>query len=638
MLNFPKVEKSYRPELNGLRALAVLLVLFFHLDFHWMQGGFLGVDIFLVISGYFISKNLLYDLQNERFSFKKFYTKRLRRLFPALIVTIAGVLLAGYYLMTPAAYERLGLSSLFSSLSASNFFFWKEAGYFDGEAATKPLLHMWSLSLEEQFYLFWPLCLMLVFRWWRKGLGLLLLVGIVASIAICEAFRPEHASAVFFLIPFRMFEFWMGALCIGLEHKALFKKRGLQEILFAMGLVLMIGTSIYTNGDSRMPGLLSLVPCAGAMMVILGGKAPWARWTLSNKTMEYIGKASYSIYLVHWPLIVYFKYYTLEELSKANQWVLGLISIALGFLMWQFVENKFRYTKKPKIGMDRIWIGVPVLILLLVLTGSFIWKSGGIPGRFSDQLYMTKEEITSNRDRYFEKYSIDNELLLGDPGSGQVIIMGNSHAIDLIYMLRENGFTPRITRLNSLGKCYNFGQSYAENDEGLCLKQLEHNLADENWATADAIFLHDNWPQLNLEGLKEILKKVRALTEAPIYVVGPKMTYTQDIPDIVHASKTVVPKNINSFAQQFEKCNEKVFIDLKLIEEFSNPKYANDHIFYIDLLELQGGDNLEAFEIVSSEKLKFLYFDFNHFTTEGARKLGTKLKKVHPELFNANRP
>ena len=168
--NVPNIIKEYRPELNGLRALAVILVLLFHLDISWMQGGFLGVDVFLVVSGYFISKNILYGLQNNSFTFKKFYTKRLRRLFPALIFTLILVVIAGYFFFTPSSYERLGKSAIFASFSLSNFFFWSEAGYFNLESTYKPLLHMWSLSLEEQFYLFWPLLLVILYKFKKQNL------------------------------------------------------------------------------------------------------------------------------------------------------------------------------------------------------------------------------------------------------------------------------------------------------------------------------------------------------------------------------------------------------------------------------------------------------------------------------------
>ena len=361
----PKIIKEYRPELNGLRALAVILVLFFHLDIPWMQGGFLGVDVFLVVSGYFISKNILHGLQNNSFSFKKFYTKRLRRLFPALIFTLILVIIAGYFFFTPSSYERLGKSAIFASFSISNFFFWNEAGYFNLESTYKPLLHMWSLSLEEQFYLFWPLLLVLLYKFKKKYLHFFILLLAIASIVLGELYISNNPSAVFFLIPFRMFEFLLGASCIWLEQFLYKKRLYILESLFLLGLVLIIYSAIKFDHFSRMPGVLSLIPCIGTMLIIVAGKAPNFSWILKNNVVETIGKGSYSIYLIHWPIIVYYKYWTLADLSYTTQIIIGSISIVLGLLMWHFIENTFRYRKSKKLKIDPVWFTVPTLIVLI---------------------------------------------------------------------------------------------------------------------------------------------------------------------------------------------------------------------------------------------------------------------------------
>lgn len=636
-LSFPEVYREYRPELNGLRAVAVLLVLFFHLDFEWMKGGFLGVDIFLVISGYFISRNLIYEFQNDKFTFYGFYTKRLRRLFPALIVTLSLVLVVGYFMLTPVNYERLGESTLFSAVSLSNFFFWGEAGYFNADAATKPLLHMWSLSLEEQFYLFWPLLLFLIYKFLRKYTIVIVGLLIAISIFLGELYFAKSPDAVFFLIPFRMFEFMLGAACIWLERFTPKVPKMVAEILFMLGFLVIIGSAIAFDHSTPMPGLLSLIPCGGAVLIILNGKVDFSSWSLKNIPMELIGKASYSIYLVHWPLVVFYKYQNLTDLSLSTQILLAVISMILGFLMWYFIENTFRYIKDKKAKLDRIWIGVPIAIMILVLVSTTIWKSEGLKGRFSEELYITKAEIVANRERYFDKYRQGDSLFAGKPNKGHVMVMGNSHSIDLIYMLRLNGFEAKITALTSLGKCYNFGQSYSEADAEMCTTRRLLNLKNENWKEADAIYLHDNWPQWDPIGFREMIKTLRSMTQVPIYVFGPKMTYEKDIPEIIHASSSILPKTINNFAKQFEKREVKVEINTELLSEFKDPYYSENDIHLIDILGIQGGKNLDSFEIVSADRLEFLYFDFNHFTEVGAKTLGSKLKKLHPEVFTINK-
>ncbi|MBL4663517.1 MAG: acyltransferase [Flavobacteriaceae bacterium] len=630
----PQLSKEYRPELNGLRALAVLLVLFFHLDFDWMQGGFLGVDVFLVISGYFISRNILNDLQQGTFSFLKFYTKRLRRLFPALLVTLLLVLVAGYFWLTPSNFERLGQSTLFSSISLSNLFFWNESGYFNVNSETKPLLHMWSLSLEEQFYLFWPLLLTLFFKFLRKYLLIVITLFVIVSVVLGELYVSSHPDAVFFLIPFRMFEFLLGASCIWLEPFTLKKYRMGEEFLFLLGLALILYTAVVFDSTTRMPGLLSLIPCVGAMLIIYAGKAPSMSWLLKNKVVELIGKSSYSIYLVHWPILVYYKYVSLAEFGLMQQVVLGIISIGFGLLMWYFIENTFRYPKRKKMKMDRVWVVVPSAVFILCICAAFVWKSEGVPSRYSRELYMSKEEILANRKQYWKESKSKNNLLKGIPGKGHVLVLGNSHAIDLIYALRYNGLDSKITSLQSSGKCYNFGTPFKKIDEEYCLTNRTNNLKNTNWAEAEVIYLHDHWPKLDIENLRLILSEVRKRTSAPVFVFGPKMVYKEQVPEIIRSSGSVIPDIINEYAKKFAQKELKESINEGLKKEFRRPYYSKNNIHFIDLLEFQGGDNLDQFEIVSNERLKFLYFDASHLTEQGARELGSKIKEVYPYLFD----
>jgi len=629
----PQISKEYRPELNGLRALAVMLVLLYHLDFEWMKGGFLGVDIFLVISGYFISRNIIYELQQGKFTFYGFYTKRLRRLFPALIFTLILVLVAGYYLLTPSNLERLGKSTIYSSLSFSNFFFWSESGYFDLGANLKPLLHMWSLSLEEQFYLFWPLLLFLLYRYFKRHILLFILLFIIGSIFLSEWYFSTDQSAVFFLIPFRMFEFLLGASCIWLERVYIKRSNFLQEILFLVGLLLIIFSAFYFSNETKMPGLLSLIPCLGAVLIIYGGRANKLSWILKNKTVELIGKSSYSIYLIHWPLVVYYSYWTLSSFNLATQIILGLISILLGVLMWYFIENTFRYAKNIDTKLDRVWVAIPVSLLLINLLSANVLRSNGFPDRFPGELYMSKEEILENRKSYWKESNSKSTILKGETGKGKIIMFGNSQAIDLIYALRNNGFEAKIISLQTAGKCFNFSQPIKEIDADLCAKKKEANLNNNNWENADAIYLHDHWPQLDLIGLRKILKNIRELSNAPVFVFGPKLIYDHHIPEIARTSHSLNPKVINNYAKKYSKIELKTDINDKLKDEFRDPFYTENNIIYIDILSLQGGDNLDEFEIVSKD-LKFLYFDRGHFTEQGSKELGEKIKVAHPYLFD----
>ena len=626
--------KSYRPELNGLRALAVMLVLLYHLDFEWMRGGFLGVDIFLVISGYFISKNIIYDIQQGNFTFYRFYTKRIRRLFPALLFTIIIVLIAAFFLFTPSYYSRLGYSSFYSALSVSNFFFWNEAGYFDVDASAKPLLHMWSLSLEEQFYLIWPLSLVVLYRFLKRYLFAFIILGIVISIGLAHWYFDTDRSAVFYLIPFRMFEFLLGAACIWIERSGtIITKRGISGYLFGTGMILMIFSSVYFDGNSRMPGLFSMIPCAGAMLIIISGRNNSINGILAHRYVELIGKASYSIYLIHWPLISLYKYWRLTDPKIIEQIGLGVLSIGIGFFMWHFIENTFRYASRKYVRVDPVWFAVPA-VLLLISIWSFSVQGGSVKPSMEGELYMSQEEILKNRDNYWRESSSNKEILKGIEREGHILVLGNSHAIDIIYALRLNGFEGNITSLQSGGKCFNFGTAEEDIDSDFCDKRKNNNLKHKAWSVVDAVYVHDDWPKLELTSLRQILKEIRQLNEVPIYVFGPKMVYSQYVPEIARNARSLIPDEINEHAKRFALRRERININESLIREFSeNAYYKQNDIFFINVLEIQGGDNYSNFKIVT-EEMEFLYFDALHFTKRGSRIFGYELKQRHNYLFD----
>ena len=431
-----------------------------------------------------------------------------------------------------------------------------------------------------------------------------------------------------------MFEFLIGASCIWFERFFTKRPKWLLEVLFVFGLGLIIFSAIAFDHFTRMPGLLSLIPCLGSVFIVFGGKAPIMSWTLKNWFVELIGKSSYSIYLIHWPLIVFYRYWTLSSFTIFTQFILGIMSIVLGILMWKFIETTFRYANFDKKKPDKIWLTVPILIVVLCLMGGAIWKSKGAPARFEGELFMTQDEVLKNREIYFEEYRAKGELLDGNPDKGHIMIMGNSHSIDLIFSLRQNGFEGRITSLQSLGKCFNFGESFIENARELCYDQKELNFKNENWTKIDAIYLHDNWQGYDAEAMQRILNRIRKISVAPIFVFGPKMTFSEPIPEIVRSSHSADPIEINKYARLFSYKEWKTGINAALKREITKPFYTENRIYLIDILSLQGGKDLNQFEIISNEDLEFLYFDKSHFTKKGSKELGRRMKIRHPYLFD----
>lgn len=623
-----QIIKTYRPEVDGLRAISVLAILFFHAGFAWASGGFIGVDVFFVISGYLITRNIMHDIELKRFSFLQFYVRRIKRLFPALFVTLALVLAVAYLLFSPTDLERLGQSLQYAIVSLSNFFFWSEAGYFNEASEFKPLLHTWSLAVEEQYYLIWPALLVGLSLIKKKGTLLVFLLAVMAgSLLLNYLYLQSDPSAVFFLLPFRVFEFALGGLCV-LLFSLKFSHKILNELAVVLGLTLIIAAVLLFDQATPFPGFAALIPCVGAALIIVSRDSLLAKYLLSNQGMLKIGLASYSIYLIHWPLLVFYKYWHFTPISLSVTLLLLVTSVLLGVLMWRFVEQPFR-SHQHGVSTKSFWLKFVALIALIFSLALITQKNQGFPQRYPAEYFMSAEEIKQERDRYWAY--LDEEINQKTKSADQknLVVMGNSHAVDLIFALTENGAEQNITFYNSWHQCYNFGTGITAEDQQVCEKRLNRHLKSKAWQNADVIYLHDHWPTLDLPGLQQRLLEIRAISPAPIIVFGPKMTYFKRVPDIILSHMRM--SSINEFAQQF---SHKLFINnLNRQVKAMLDKQQIDGVSYIDILSIQCGENIDQCEIVSAQNNQFLYFDYSHFTLQGAREFGAKLKAVYPELF-----
>ncbi|MGB3624610.1 MAG: acyltransferase family protein, partial [Henriciella sp.] len=354
----PRHTLDYRPDIDGLRAVAILAVLVFHLGFASLEGGFLGVDVFFVISGFLITAIIEKRDERKTFTFKDFYFGRVRRLFPAMLATVIATLIAAVAIMTPDDLMRFTNSGLGAVLSVSNFVFYAEAGYWDTASELKPLLHTWSLGVEEQFYLCWPALLLLIFRMFRRAAWLAMLLITVAGIVLSEWMIRVDPSAAFYLFPFRVFEFSMGALVLYLSRSGLWKTlgslNGVRDFVFVLGLIVTLGSIWLLGGETPFPGLNALPVVMGAGAMILAsageGKRVVAPLLLSNPVAVWIGRVSYSMYLVHWPIIALYRYQTGSELILIEQAGLAAATLFATLLLHYGVERRFRYRtpERPK--------------------------------------------------------------------------------------------------------------------------------------------------------------------------------------------------------------------------------------------------------------------------------------------------
>ncbi len=386
------VAASYRSDIDGLRAVAVLAVVFFHYGLDILGGGYLGVDIFFVISGYLITNIIVRELAVGEFSVARFYERRFRRILPALVVVQAVCLLVGYFLLSPAAVRDLGQSAVASALFSSNILFYLESGYFERAAELKPLLHTWSLAVEEQFYIFFPLLLMLIARVGARRYARWLIPLAALSLALCLYLTKYEPSAAFYLLPARAWELLTGSfLALGVLPAP--TQRGRRELCASLG-ALMIAVGILGFSPERVtPGVAAILPTFGTALVLYagaGGKT-WVFNFLSLRPLVFVGLISYSLYLWHWPIITYLKIVLITPPSDFSLLLAGGLSFLLAGLSWKFVETPFR--RKSLLALQPALFSVSAAVSLsIVAVGAALVMSRGFHRETAAEIASSKAD------------------------------------------------------------------------------------------------------------------------------------------------------------------------------------------------------------------------------------------------------
>lgn len=396
-------ETDYRADVDGLRAIAILSVIGFHAFPAWLPGGFVGVDIFFVISGYLISKHIFTELAAGGFSTKAFYVRRVRRIFPALIMTLLACTAFGWVVLTPGEYELMGRHIAGGAGFVANLVFWREAGYFDVAADTKPLLHLWSLGIEEQFYILWPFILTLLWRRARAMLGRVILGLLFVSFVYAVWLVYRDATAAFYS-PFA--RFWELALGAMLAYDTVHRKFEVPDLhrqaLSWVGLGFILSAVVLIDASRRFPGAWALLPTVGAACLIhSGGGAGGAAWlnrvALVSRPLVWIGLISYPLYLWHWPLLSFAR--VLESTTPTLDVRLALVglSIVLAWMTYRFVELPVR---GMPIGRAKtlMWV-LGLTMLLLFAAGVAIRKLDGVKFRALSRLNGDVGTLSLGADR-----------------------------------------------------------------------------------------------------------------------------------------------------------------------------------------------------------------------------------------------
>ena len=449
---------KYRAEIDGLRALAVVPVIFFHAGFELFSGGFVGVDVFFVISGYLITTILIEDIENKRFSIANFYERRARRILPALFFVMLVCIPFAWMWMQPSQMKDFSQSLVAVSLFASNILFWRESGYFDAAAEEKPLLHTWSLAVEEQYYVLFPVFLIIAWRFGKNRVFWMIVVMAAISLLLSEWGWRNKATANFYLAPTRVWELFAGSIAAFIVQK-----KGVQKsnTLALLGLFAIIFSILAYDESTPFPSVYALVPVLGVVLLVLyADKDTLAAKILSTKALLGIGLISYSAYLWHQPLFAFARVYQGGMVAKWTMAMLSILSLAPAYFSWRYVESYYR--NKQKISSEGIFLLSGVGLLFFVSLGVLghlkatdinsgilnpyrALHSLNLGGYVANNRTLQVEswdilrELSGDSNYTISNNAFDNELWFDMSAKGRkILVVGNSHSKDIFNLLHQS--------------------------------------------------------------------------------------------------------------------------------------------------------------------------------------------------------
>ncbi len=533
---------SYRKDIDGLRAVAVLAVLGFHISDKFVPGGFVGVDVFFVISGYLITRIIWKGLEANTFSFSTFYAKRIKRLFPALFVVLLACSVVVFFSGLPAESYTFGKGVISSIFYFSNHFFLSISDYFDASLVHNPLLHTWSLSVEEQFYIFFPGLLFLVFKAGRyRGifwLGLLL----TGSFGLSQYLIGVNESFAFFLAPSRFWEFLLGSLVALMPIKRLFPRLGM-EVLGWLGMSMVLFSIVTFSEATAFPGINALLPALGTALVIFSGQQPglFLSKILSTQVARFFGKISYSLYLWHWPLIVFYKLEIDPEPSDMEKLFLIFVSVVLGYLSWRYIEET---TRKIDIGTYKksiYWSGVASTCLITCIALVFVLTEGR-KHRFSNEELVYIDYLNYDASQQFRTgscfltskfdavtYFDAEHCVRMDTEKTNVLLLGDSHAAQYVEALIEVFPSIELSQITASGCLPVLDAEGEKRCTDLMRMAFEEVIVSNQF---DTIILAGRWNHDDVEGLIKTVGQLARIT-SQVVIFGPIIEYDQALPRLL---------------------------------------------------------------------------------------------------------
>ncbi len=549
---------KYRKEVDGLRALAVLPVILFHAGFASFSGGFVGVDIFFVISGYLITTIVISELSNDKFSLVKFYERRARRVLPALFFVMTFSTIFSWFWLLPSDLKDFSQSLVAVSVFASNILFWRESGYFEVAAELKPLLHTWSLAVEEQFYIFFPLFLMVAWRFGKLFILIALTIVFAVSLVLAQWASTESPGAGFYLLPTRGWELLVGAFSAFFlsRNRALNFSMFQRELAGWLGVSLILYSVFAFDKETPFPSFYALVPTVGtALIIIFTNTETVVGKFVGNRLFVGVGLISYSAYLWHQPLFAFARHRNITEPSELVFLVLSVISLILAYFSWRYIEapfrNKLKFSRKKIFSLSLM---ISFIFISLGLLGHYF--SGFGEARFSEQQMNVINSVSRSPKREDCHFPQDESALSRDActfvsDNVSVAVMGNSHATELAYSLAKlfSKYGVGVVQHTISGCRHNY--LVADDAQPVCAKW--HNKVFNEISNDSAIknvilsyrneqYLNDKVYRDSLIGLATDLvgsgKNVVLVLQAPLPLVHINQHLSSNMPDLSKPMKS----------------------------------------------------------------------------------------------------
>lgn len=637
---------KYRPEIDGLRALAVVPVILFHAGFHHFSGGFVGVDVFFVISGYLITSIILVEMEQGRFSLVNFYERRARRILPVLFFVMAACFPFAWLYLMPVDMKDFIQSILAVSTFSSNILFWLESDYFDTAAELKPLLHTWSLAVEEQYYIFFPLFLMFSWKMGKSWVVTVLFLIFLASLALGHWGAYNMPTASFYLLPTRGWELLLGVFAAFYlsRHTPQLPYRWLNNLLSLLGFALICFATFVYDETVPFPSMYALVPTLGTLLIIVfAQEGTLVNRLLSVKLFVGIGLISYSAYLWHQPIFAFVKYRSFTEPSTLLMSGLCLAVVLLAYLSWRFVEKPFR--NKTAYSRRFIFTFSGLATSVFIVAGSVLNLSDGFKSReiYADLMvggyqpdnrelgansWSQLRTLSGDENYGVDKNPFDRGLWFDelDP-RGRLLLVGNSHSKDMFNVLTSSEQAMKQYQVARFGtEIYNIGDDF---------------FASPNYRLADVIMFASQYKPMDIDRFSAVIERVmtdgkRVALVKNIYEFEEfgHRTYADFLFNLLLQNEG--PENIS--LSDIDKINQKHFQQFQHREPAQFRKQLNKKVDDI-ALRYQEVVVLDRMDYVCdrtkevcyaiTENYQKLFYDYGHHTLAGAKFFGARIDRVN---------